>query len=155
MNTTFVRAWKRSLRKYWQLYLLLIPVIAYYVIFKYVPMVGAQIAFRNFKFSKGIWGSPWVGLKHFEKFFTSMYFSRTVGNTLALSAYSLACGWPLPILTALMLNCFRSQKIKNVIQTVLTLPHFISVVVLVGVLFQLFNARSGIYGIIVSKLTGS
>ena len=94
MNTTFVRAWKRSLRKYWQLYLLLIPVIAYYVIFKYVPMVGAQIAFRNFKFSKGIWGSPWVGLKHFERFFSNYSSTEIILNTFILSGLSLVFCFP-------------------------------------------------------------
>ena len=144
-----------DLKRDWQLYIFLLIPVVYILIFAYQPMVGLQIAFKQFNARKGMWHSPWVGLKHFEKFFTSMYFSRTVGNTLALSAYSLACGWPLPILTALMLNCFRSQKTKNVIQTVLTLPHFISVVVLVGVLFQLFNSRSGIYGVLTFRLTGA
>lgn len=144
-----------DLKRDWQLYLFLLIPIAYIIIFAYVPMGGLQIAFKDFAARKGIWGSSWVGLKHFKKFFGSAYFSRTVGNTLALSAYSLACGWPLPIIVALMLNCFRSQKVKNVTQTLMTLPHFISVVVLVGMMFQIFSARSGIYGAVIYKLTGN
>lgn len=144
-----------DLKRDWQLYLfILIPVI-YIIIFAYVPMGGLQIAFKDFAARKGIFGSPWVGFKHFNKFFHSAYFGRTVGNTLLLSAYSLACGWPLPILVALMLNCYKSQKVKNVTQTLITLPHFISVVVLVGMLFQLFSARNGIYGAAIYALTGS
>lgn len=144
-----------DLKRDWQLYLFILIPVTYIIIFAYVPMGGLQIAFKDFAARKGIFGSPWVGFKHFNKFFHSAYFGRTVGNTLLLSAYSLACGWPLPILVALMLNCYKSQKVKNVTQTLITLPHFISVVVLVGMLFQLFSARSGIYGAVIYKLTGS
>ena len=137
------RLWS-DLRRDWQLYLFLLIPVVYIIIFAYVPMGGLQIAFKDFAARKGIFGSPWVGLKHFKKFFSSVYFGRTVGNTLALSAYSLACGWPLPIIVALMLNCYRSQKVKSITQTIMTLPHFISVVVLVGMMFQMFSARNGI-----------
>lgn len=144
-----------DLKRDWQLYLFILIPVTYIIIFAYVPMGGLQIAFKDFAARKGIFGSPWVGFKHFNKFFHSAYFGRTVGNTLLLSAYSLACGWPLPILVALMLNCYKSQKVKNVTQTLITLPHFISVVVLVGMLFQLFSARNGIYGAVIYALTGS
>ena len=148
------RLWS-DLRRDWQLYLFLLIPVVYIIIFAYVPMGGLQIAFKDFAARKGIFGSPWVGLKHFKKFFSSVYFGRTVGNTLALSAYSLACGWPLPIIVALMLNCYRSQKVKSITQTIMTLPHFISVVVLVGMLFQMFSARNGIYGAAIFRLTGT
>ena len=148
------RLWS-DLRRDWQLYLFLLIPVVYIIIFAYVPMGGLQIAFKDFAARKGIFGSPWVGLKHFKKFFSSVYFGRTVGNTLALSAYSLACGWPLPIIVALMLNCYRSQKVKSITQTVMTLPHFISVVVLVGMMFQMFSARNGIYGAAIFRLTGT
>ena len=148
------RLWS-DLRRDWQLYLFLLIPVVYIIIFAYVPMGGLQIAFKDFAARKGIFGSPWVGLKHFKKFFSSVYFGRTVGNTLALSAYSLACGWPLPIIVALMLNCYRSQKVKSITQTIMTLPHFISVVVLVGMLFQIFSARNGIYGAAIFRLTGT
>ena len=142
-------------RRDWQLYLFLLIPVVYIIIFAYVPMGGLQVAFKDFAARKGIFGSPWVGLKHFKKFFSSVYFGRTVGNTLALSAYSLACGWPLPIIVALMLNCYRSQKVKSITQTIMTLPHFISVVVLVGMMFQMFSARNGIYGAVIFRLTGT
>ena len=148
------RLWS-DLRRDWQLYLFLLIPVVYIIIFAYVPMGGLQIAFKDFAARKGIFGSPWVGLKHFKKFFSSVYFGRTVGNTLALSAYSLACGWPLPIIVALMLNCYRSQKVKSITQTIMTLPHFISVVVLVGMMFQMFSARNGIYGAVIFRLTGT
>ena len=148
------RLWS-DLRRDWQLYLFLLIPVVYIIIFAYVPMGGLQIAFKDFAARKGIFGSPWVGLKHFKKFFSSVYFGRTVGNTLALSAYSLACGWPLPIIVALMLNCYRSQKFKSITQTIMTLPHFISVVVLVGMMFQMFSARNGIYGAVIFRLTGT
>ena len=148
------RLWS-DLRRDWQLYLFLLIPVVYIIIFAYVPMGGLQIAFKDFAARKGIFGSPWVGLKHFKKFFSSVYFGRTVGNTLALSAYSLAFGWPLPIIVALMLNCYRSQKVKSITQTIMTLPHFISVVVLVGMMFQMFSARNGIYGAVIFRLTGT
>ena len=148
------RLWS-DLRRDWQLYLFLLIPVVYIIIFAYVPMGGLQIAFKDFAARKGIFGSPWVGLKHFKRFFSSVYFGRTVGNTLALSAYSLACGWPLPIIVALMLNCYRSQKVKSITQTIMTLPHFISVVVLVGMMFQMFSARNGIYGAVIFRLTGT
>ena len=144
MNTTFVRAWKRSLRKYWQLYLLLIPVIAYYVIFKYVPMVGAQIAFRNFKFSKGIWGSPWVGLKHFERFFSNYSSTEIILNTFILSGLSLVFCFPFPIIIALIFNEIKNASFKKGIQTVTYAPHFISTIVVVGMLMSLCSPSTGV-----------
>jgi putative aldouronate transport system permease protein len=139
----------------WQLYIFLLIPLAYIIIFSYVPMAGLQIAFRNFSARKGIWGSQWVGVKNFVKFFQNYYFVRTLSNTLILSAYSIVFGFPIPIIIALVMNCIGSKRIKNVTQTIITLPYFISVVVLVGMMFQLFSARNGLYGNLVQKLTGS
>ena len=100
----WIKAWERSFRKYWQLYLLLIPVIAYFLIFKYTPMVGVQIAFRNYKFSKGIWNSKWIGLEHFERFFSSSQSLDIILNTFVLSLLSLLFCFPLPIILALIIN---------------------------------------------------
>ena len=144
MNSSFVRAWKRSLKKYWQLYLLLIPVIAYYVIFKYVPMVGAQIAFRNFKFSKGIWGSPWVGLKHFERFFSNYSSTDIILNTFVLSGLSLVFCFPFPIIIALIFNEIRTAAFKKSIQTITYAPHFISTIVVVGMMMALCSPSTGV-----------
>lgn len=145
----------KDVRRDWQLYLLLLVPLVYVIIFAYVPMGGLQIAFRKYTVRKGIWGSPFVGFDHFVKFFNSYYFGRTLKNTLLLSGYSIVFGFPLPILLALLMNSIRSMKFRNISQTITTLPHFISVVVLVGMVFQLFNARYGIYGILFKALAGT
>lgn len=146
---------RRDLRRDWQLYLFLVLPVIYIILFAYVPMGGLQIAFRNYRVRDGIWGSEWVGLEHFLKFFNSYSFTTTVKNTLSLSFYSILFGFPIPILMALTLNCIRSTKYRNLVQTITTLPHFISVVVLVGMMFQMFNARYGLYGAAVKALTGA
>lgn len=104
--------------RHWQLYVfLLIPVI-WLLVFKYYPMLGAQIAFRKFNPNGGIWGSPWVGFDNFIKFFSSYQFSRVMVNTLVTSFYSLVAGFPLPIILALMLNSLRSKRFKNTLETI-------------------------------------
>ena len=115
---------------------MLLPVI-YILIFAYYPMFGVQIAFKDFNPGKGIWGSPWVGFKHFVTFFKSFQFKRVITNTLRISLYSLIIGFPLPILFALFLNVLRNLKFKKFVQTVTYIPHFISTVVIVGMLVQL------------------
>ena len=130
----------------WQLYLfLLIPVI-YTIVFNYYPMLGLQIAFKDFKPALGIWGSEWAGFKHFVAFFNSYQFTRVVGNTLYLSFYSLIASFPMPIIFALLLNTVLHSKYKSFIQTITYIPHFISTVVLVGMMLQMFNPYLGIYG---------
>ena len=114
------------------LYLLLIPAVLYYIIFKYSPLYGVQIAFKNYKINLGIWGSEWVGLQYFERLFKSSMFYRTFRNTLLLNIYSVVFSFPAPILLALMLNEMRSQKYKRTVQTLLYIPHFFSWVVLAG-----------------------
>ena len=110
-------------------------------------MLGIQIAFRKFNAVDGIWGSPWVGLEYFNKFFSSYQFPRVLGNTLRLSIYSLAAGFPIPVILALLINAMRSAKLKKFVQTVTYIPHFISTVVLVGMILQIANTRIGLYGI--------
>ncbi|MCU6339752.1 hypothetical protein KW823_24865, partial [Enterobacter quasiroggenkampii] len=107
---------RRGLVKNWQLYLLLLPVVLYYIIFHYLPMYGIQIAFKDFMANKGIWDSPWVGFKHFERFFNSFYFERLLTNTVLISLYSLALSFPIPILLALMLNEVKAERFKKVVQ---------------------------------------
>ncbi|NLD86965.1 MAG: sugar ABC transporter permease [Clostridiales bacterium] len=135
-------------KKTWQLYLFCVIPLAYLLIFNYYPMFGVQIAFKSYTASKGIWGSQWVGLKHFKTFFTSYQFSRTIINTLRISVYSLLTGFPLAIVFALMLNLVRNARIKKWIQTITYVPHFISTIVIVGIIFQLFNPVTGVYGYI-------
>jgi ABC-type polysaccharide transport system permease subunit len=137
-----------------QLYLFLLIPVVYIVIFAYVPMLGAQIAFRKYSARLGIWGSPWIGFSNFIKFFQSYQFIRVVINTAALSVISIVMGFPVPVIFALLMNSFNSTVFKKISQTIVNLPHFISIVVLVGMLFQIFNANTGIYGVLMQALTG-
>lgn len=137
------RRWMQ-IRNNWELYLFIVPTLAYFIIFKYVPMYGVQIAFKNFIASKGIWGSPWVGFDHFVRFFHSYQFWTLIENTLSLSVLSLVIGFPLPIIIALLLNQLTSKGYKKFVQTVIYAPHFISTVVLVGMIYVFFSPSSGI-----------
>ena len=125
---------RQDFRKRWQLYLMLLLPVLYILIFCYVPMGGIIISFKDYSFRKGILGSPWVGLKWFEKFLTDPYFWKLVRNTLLLNIYGLIFGFPIPIILALMLNEVTHPKFKRAIQTVSYLPHFISTVVVCGML---------------------
>jgi putative aldouronate transport system permease protein len=145
----------QKIRNDWQLYLFLLIPVTYIIIFAYVPMLGAQIAFRKFSARQGIWGSSWVGLENFKKFFESYQFVRVVSNTIILSVLTIAVSFPVPIVFALLMNSLNSQKFKKVAQSIVNLPHFISVVVLVGMLLQIFNVNTGLYGTVVYNLTGN
>lgn len=125
------------------LYIMAIPIVAYFFIFHYMPLYGAIIAFKDYDIGKGIWGSEWVGFKHFITFFKSMYFGRLIKNTLILNLYMLIFEFPAPIILALLLNELRSPKYKRVVQTVSYLPHFISMVVICGMIVD-FCGREGI-----------
>lgn len=138
-----------------QLYMLLALPLLYLLIFAYVPMFGLQIAFKNYTFKGGIWGSEWVGLKHFLRFFSDRQFTTILTNTLRVSIYSLVVTTFIPILLALCLNCLQNQRLKKAVQTLTYIPHFISVVVLIGMLKQMFNPIIGVYGNIAQTLTGS
>ena len=146
------RLWKLSFRRYWQLYLLLIPVIANFVIFHYIPMTGIQIAFKNFTIRDGIWGSAWAGFEHFIRFFTSYNFWTILGNTLILSLLSLAFSFPLSICLALVLNEIRAKKLNSALQTVFFAPHFVSTVVVVGMLQAFLSPTTGIVNILLQNL---
>lgn len=126
------------------LYLMLLPVIAFYLLFKYLPMGGEIIAFKNYRFADGILGSDWVGLKHFQMLFESTDFWRILRNTLLLNLYSLVFGFPVPILLALLLNEVRLEGFKRLIQNLLYIPHFISWVVLGGILIALLSPSTGV-----------
>lgn len=129
---------KKLLNNY-QLYLFLLPALIYFIVFHYFPMYGVIIAFKDFIATKGIMGSPWVGFKHFERFFDSFQFWRLIKNTLGLSVLQLVIGFPLPIIFALMMNQIRHEKYKRFVQTVVYAPHFISVVVLSGMIYVFFS----------------
>ena len=119
---------KKTLLRDWQYWIFLLLPIAYLLIFEYYPMLGVQIAFRNFKSKYGIWGSEWAGLKWLKKFIESYQFERVVTNTLVLSLYNLTVTTILPIFFALVFNCVEHPRYKKFVQTIVTLPHFISVV---------------------------
>ena len=144
------KAWKRD----WQYYLFMLLPVAYILIFAYYPMLGVQLAFRKYTARGGIWNSPWVGLQYFEKFIKSYQFERVVSNTLILSLYGMITSHVVPICFALVINTIEIPRFKKVTQTIVNLPHFISTVVLVGILMQVFNSRTGIYGIISHAITG-
>ena len=134
----------REIKRGWQLYVMLLLPVLYLLVFHYWPMYGVQIAFRNFNVVDGITGSPWVGLAHFERFVTSYNFWQIIKNTLILSIYSLAAGFPLPILLALSLNNVGQAWFRRTVQMVGYAPYFISVVVMVGIIFILLDPRFGL-----------
>ena len=138
---------KKHFLRDWQLYLLILLPMAWLIIWKYVPMYGVQIAFRDYKVKLGILGSPWVGIKHFRRFMMNPKFWQYLGNTLAISLYSLAT-FPLPILLALIINTITREKFKRTVQTISYLPHFISLVIMVAILQKAFSPINGIYGAI-------
>lgn len=133
----------RGYKKYFPLVLMLLPVIVYFIVFKYVPMYGITLAFKDYNIGEGILGSPWVGLKHFEKAFSSRLFLRAVRNTLIISLMQLVVSFPAPIIMALMLNEVTHKRYKSVIQTITYLPHFISWVIMAGILQQLLSPSNG------------
>lgn len=144
----------RAFRKNWQMYLLITPVVIYFIVFHYWPMYGVQIAFKNFIATKGIWGSPWVGFKHFERFFDSYFFWRLIKNTLGISLFELVVGFPIPILLALMLNEVRNSGFRRFVQTVTYAPHFLSTVVVVGMIMMFLSPTSGLVNMAIQALGG-
>ena len=140
----FLNKIKKIIRRDWQLYLLCIPALIYVFIFCYGPMYGVQIAFRDYTAKGGITGSNWVGLKHFARFVGGPNFVKLLKNTITLGVYNLLAGFPIPIFVALLMNQCRSMKFRKVVQTVLYAPHFISMVVLVGMIELIFSPSSGV-----------
>lgn len=142
----------KLMRKNWILYLFLLPAIAYIGVFHYGPMYGIQLAFRDFAPSLGIWGSPFVGMKYFDMFFSSPRFSMLLSNTIILSVYNLLLSFPAPILLALILHYTPNLHLKKFAQTVTYAPHFISTVVLVGMLNIFLSPSSGFVNSLIKAL---
>ncbi|MDR0473441.1 MAG: ABC transporter permease subunit [Treponema sp.] len=140
----------KRLRKTKELYFFLLPAIVFYIIFKYVPIYGLQMAFRDFSPALGFWKSPWIGLENFNMFFSGSW-SMVVINTLKISVTSLALGFPIPVILALMLHHTDSREFKRTVQMVTYAPHFISSVVLVGMIYTLFSPSSGVVNTIIQK----
>ena len=146
-NDSTSRGWrgaKRSFRRHWQLYLLIIVPLAFFIVFKYIPMVNAVIAFKDYNAFQGIWGSPWVGFEQFERFFSNPVFPRVLANTFLLSGFVLLAGFPLPLILALALNEVRQKFFKQTVQMVTYAPYFISTVVVVSMTILLLSPRTGL-----------
>lgn len=149
---TGAQRWKK-IKKCKYLYLIMLVPIVYYILFHYLPMYGVIVAFKDYNIVKGVMGSPWAGIKHFQKFLTDPYFWKLVRNTLLLNIYGLVWGFPIPIILALLLNEVRGGKFKRIVQTVSYLPHFISTVVVCGMVVN-FLSTDGILNQIVTALGG-
>ncbi|MBE5807873.1 MAG: sugar ABC transporter permease [Clostridiales bacterium] len=146
--------WRGRIRRDAGLYLLLLPAVIYVLVFLYAPMGGVLIAFKDYTPTKGIWGSPWAGFKYFEKFLNAYNFKQIFFNTVSLSVYNLAAQFPIPILFALLLNQMRHKKFKQVVQTVSYAPHFISTVVLVGMLNVFLSPSTGVVNALIKVMGG-
>ncbi len=134
---------RQDFKRYKYVYLMALPLIVWYLLFCYWPLLGNIIAFKDFKPKRGVWGSPWAGLKHFEAFFSSYYFIRLLRNTLLISLYGIVFSFPAPILLALMINELKSQRYKKTIQSITYMPYFISMIVICGMLMD-FMKKDGV-----------
>ena len=141
---------KKDLRLNWVLYVMLIPVLAYFIIFHYWPMYGVVLAFKDYKPKLGIIGSPWLGFENFERFFSAYNFKNLIQNTLVLSVYSLLIGFPIPIIFALCLNYLTKNKLKKTVQMVSYMPHFISTVIICSMLQIFCSQRNGAFNVLLN-----
>ena len=145
---------KKRIKKSMELYFIFFLPFIWFIIFKYGPMYGLQIAFKDYNAVDGIWGSKWIGVDNFIKFFNSHVFWRVVTNTLGITIYNLIAGFPIPIILALALNVSYRNKFKKLTQYVTYMPYFISTVVIVGIVMQFFNPRIGIVNKLITSLGG-
>lgn len=151
---TFRERIKKDFKTYGSLYLLMVPIIVWFILFAYLPMYGVTIAFQDYRPALGFFGSDWVGFKHFERFFSSPDFWKVLGNTFRISLTSLVFGFPAPIILALLLNELKSAKLGKVIQNCTYIPHFISMVVACSMI-RMFTADTGVIGSLYNSITGS
>lgn len=154
MKSSLFETIKRDAKKNYIIYIMMIPVLAYYILFCYKPMYGLIIAFKEYRPELGIWGSPWVGLEHFKTFVTSYYFGRLLKNTLWISFTSLVAGFPAPIILALLMNELRSERFAKFTQTITYIPHFISLVVICGMI-KTFTSDTGFISQIIAFFRGT
>lgn len=152
-ETSAQRLWKRMYKERWA-YLLLLPVLLFFLIFHYFPMYGIQLAFKDFAVRKGITGSPWVGWKHFQVLFRSVVFWQAVRNTLLISLYKLIFGFPASVIFALMVNELRTKAFRNTVQTISYLPHFLSWVILGSIVHDVLSL-DGVINYLISLLGGT
>ena len=135
---------KRDFVMNWRLYILFLPVLAYFIVFKYAPMAGLMISFQDYKAAKGIMGSKWVGMKHFINFFNDPFLPRLLRNTITIALSTLIFSFPSAIVLALLINELRSRRMSRVVQTISYIPHFISVVVVCGIIRDLVSRTGGV-----------
>lgn len=140
----------RQIKRHWQWYLLLLLPVALTIVFRYIPMYGAVIAFKQYN-GGDIWAAPWVGFKHFQNFFKTPAFGRVIRNTLTINLYYLIALFPMPLILALALNICRSDKLKKTVQMVTYAPYFISTVVMVSILTQVFHQNFGIVNMMIMR----
>lgn len=144
----------KHVRRYWQLYAMLVVPVLYFILFKYVPMFGNILAFRRYRPAMGPYGTEWVGFRYFEKFMKDSSFWRAFTNTLTLSLLNLAVNFPIPVLFAVMLNEVRALRFKKLVQTVSYMPRFISTVVVIAILSELLSPSSGLINTFLQKNFG-
>ena len=144
----------KMIRQHWPLYLFLLPTIVYFLLFRFYPLYGLQLAFKNYRVVDGIAGSPWAGFDHFRRFFTTADFGKLMWNTLSVSVFILIFTFPLPIVLGLLLNQLPSLKYKKLVQTTVYAPHFISTVVMVGMIFLFTSPSSGLINKIIEAFGG-
>lgn len=147
-KSSLLSRYLNDVKKNWILYVMVLPVIAYFIIFHYWPMYGIQLAFKDYKIKLGITGSPWIGFHNFQRFFNSYNFKNLIKNTLGISLYSLCVGFPIPIIFALFLNYLKNKRLKKTVQMVSYAPHFISTVVICSMISIFGNADTGIFNVL-------
>jgi len=137
------------LKREWQIYMMLLPTVIWLLLFLYKPMYGLQVAFKDYSLFRGIAGSEWIGFEHFERLFASEGFTRALKNTVIISLYSLLIAFPIPIILALMFNEILNPRFKKVTQTIVYLPHFISSVIIAGIVITSLSPSSGIVNTVI------
>ncbi len=148
------RRFVHALSRDYQLWILLLPTIAFFIVFHYLPLYGIQIAFKDYKAVQGILGSKWVGMKHFVDFFSTFYSSRLLINTFLLNLFNLLWGFPVPVIFAILLNQFSKDRFKRFAQTIIYVPHFISTIVMAGILYLFLSPNSGMVNYLIRALGG-
>lgn len=144
----------RMIKRNWILYLFVLPLIVYYIIFRYLPIYGVQIAFQDYRIGETFGQSEWVGFKHFNRFFNSVWFGTVMKNTVTISLLSLVVGFPVPIILALILNEVKNIRARKLVQTVTYAPYFISLVVLCGAVTMFLSPSNGFLGILINTVRG-
>ncbi|MDQ6418430.1 ABC transporter permease subunit [Paenibacillus sp. LHD-117] len=146
-----LKSWIKTMRRYKTMYLLLLPALIYFAVFKYIPMAGIVIAFKDYNMVLGLWDSPWAGLRNFKDFINGVYFWDIMENTIVISLYKLLFGFSAPIVLALLLNEVTIQRFKRIVQTITYLPHFLSWVIVYGLMVALLAPGDGLINMLLKE----